>query len=538
MKKQSSVRTILFGVVLLIAFWAAWPLFTAGFLPTHDGEYHLIRFWEFEKMLGAGNFFPRWAVDLNSGYGVPLFNFHYPLPNYLGVIYHTLGFSLVDSFKLVLATGYLGAVIFCFSWLMRLFSPVAAALGTIVFAFIPYWFVDIYIRGSVGETLAFAWVMLALLSLEKNWIKIFALSIGLLILTHNILAMIFLPLVIGYLVLRRPKARSAVVWGIGLAAYFWLPAILEQKYVVGLTSVNFRDYFPQLDQLLIPSWGSGFSGTGLLGSEMSPQIGIVPLVVIITSIIFVTRKSGDKLITLSRFFFLTVSGAIFLMLPFSRSIWEFIAPLAFIQYPWRLLSLLLPSTAFLTAYLATKIKYPWWGTALAILAVILTLSYTRPVMYPPRADSYYLARREFTDGTSSMGNTFSTRWTSWQKARAKQKVEIIQGEALVRAIKLKPLRYDFLVDAKSPSFARVNTLYYPGWQVSLNHQPQTISYEDDGLIKFALPAGNSRVTVKFGETPLRCLADFISLSCLFWFLGSTILNNTYARSHRHFANPK
>jgi len=92
-------------IIFLLAFWVAWPLLRSGFIPTHDGEYHLIRFWQFDKNIRLGDFFPRWAPDLNAGFGSPLFNFFYPLPNYLGEFWYLLGFSFISSLKLVLASG-------------------------------------------------------------------------------------------------------------------------------------------------------------------------------------------------------------------------------------------------------------------------------------------------------------------------------------------------------------------------------------------------------------------------------------------------
>lgn len=65
------------------------PLFQDTFIPTHDGEYHIIRFAQFyESFMHGHSWFPRFAPDLNSGFGVPLFTFFYPLPNYLSLIFH------------------------------------------------------------------------------------------------------------------------------------------------------------------------------------------------------------------------------------------------------------------------------------------------------------------------------------------------------------------------------------------------------------------------------------------------------------------
>ena len=56
--------------------------------------------------------------------------------------------------------------------------------------------------------------------------------------------------------------------------------------MVGLNSVSYADHFPDLFQLLFPSWGTGFSGVGITADEMSYQIGIVPLLVLCVSFLW------------------------------------------------------------------------------------------------------------------------------------------------------------------------------------------------------------------------------------------------------------
>ncbi|MEK7073761.1 MAG: hypothetical protein AAB960_00340, partial [Patescibacteria group bacterium] len=73
-----------FFLALIPAFAASLPLFGSRFIPTHDGEYHIIRFWQFFTGLASGQWFPRWAPDLNNGLGIPLFTFNYPFPSYIG----------------------------------------------------------------------------------------------------------------------------------------------------------------------------------------------------------------------------------------------------------------------------------------------------------------------------------------------------------------------------------------------------------------------------------------------------------------------
>src|SRR3989338_1991639 len=99
--------------ILFFAFLAGFALLHPGLPPTHDGEYHVIRFFLFDEALRDGNFYPRWAAHLNNGFGVPLFNFVYPLPNYAASILHIVNISFIDSFKIgMFAAAIIGGVFF------------------------------------------------------------------------------------------------------------------------------------------------------------------------------------------------------------------------------------------------------------------------------------------------------------------------------------------------------------------------------------------------------------------------------------------
>ncbi len=529
-------RSTPFVVILCALLFASLPLFQSGFIPTHDGEYHIIRFFEFGKMLNSGHLFPRWAPGLNSGYGVPLFNFFYPFPNYVGSLFHSLGWSLTDAFKLSLATGYITAGLFCFLWLKEFFNPIAAVTGTIVFSYIPYWFVDLYVRGSVGEVFAISFLMLTFVAIEKHWPKVVSLGVAGIIVSHNILSIIFLPVILMYLFIKNLRYIQAIVIGVGLSSYFWFPALTERSFVVGLNTVNFKDYFPQLYQLLLPSWGTGFSGATTTGNEMSPQIGMIPIFVILLSTFFLLKKRGGLIEKLVQYFLILSMLSFFLMQEISLPLWERIIILPFLQYPWRLLSIFFPIIAFLAAYIVSQVKKIWFSLFLILAAIFLSYSYARPVIYASRSDAYYLTKSNFTDGTSSLGDSFSTRWSAWKNERAKEKIEVISGSAQLSIVEIKLTDYRFHTFSQKESIIRINTLYYPGWFVQLDKQNMTIDPDKDGTISFLVPSGKHTIRVYFSETPLRFIADFTSILSLFWIIRSAILERVYAYRYRYYTN--
>jgi len=517
-------------LVSLVALWIIWPLLQPGYIPTHDGEFSMIRIWQFSKMIATGHLIPRWAPDLNSGYGVPLFIFYYPLPYYVGSFFHVAGLSLVDSFKATLALSYSGAALVSFFWLRKLFNPWSAVIGSFLFMTVPYWFVDLYVRGSVGEVMAIGWLVAGCTFVEYRKPRLLAGAVAALVLSHNIAAAMFFPILIGYVALRQRRFLPSILWGLGLSSFFWMPATGEQNFVTGLSNFDFRDHFPQFAQLLVPSWGTGFSRPGWPADEMSQQVGIITLIMLVVSAVLV-RGESNKAYKKAVLAGLALAGVMFFfMLEASLPVWEKITPLRFIQYPWRLLSYFIPITGLLGGYVSWKMG-PRMSCVLVGISLFLVAPYMRPVVYEPRSDAYYLSRREFTDGTTTVGNSFSTAWLPWQKERAKQTFERISGKATLASLALKPAQYTLRIDGSTETILQAHVSYYPGWIVLVDGVKKAVE-EQNGLIRFSVPAGSHTVVLRFSETPLRLVSDMVSLLSLFWLLGSAILEREYAYRHR------
>ena len=95
-----------FFILFLLLLIPLWGWFHPGFPITHDGQDHIARIANFYQSLQDGILVPRWAENLNWGYGHPILMFLYPMPSYMASIFHFVGFSFVDSTKLVF--------VFCF----------------------------------------------------------------------------------------------------------------------------------------------------------------------------------------------------------------------------------------------------------------------------------------------------------------------------------------------------------------------------------------------------------------------------------------
>ena len=138
-------------IIILISFVSSVDLFKPGLPLTHDGQDHVARIANFYQNLSEGNIIPRWAGNLNWGYGHPILEFLYPLPSYFASLFHFIGFTLVDSVKLVFGISFVLSAITMYIFVKEFLNDRNAALLAGLFYIVaPYRFVDVYVRGAIG----------------------------------------------------------------------------------------------------------------------------------------------------------------------------------------------------------------------------------------------------------------------------------------------------------------------------------------------------------------------------------------------------
>ena len=533
-------------IVIISVLIAGFSLFHSGLFPTHDGEYHIIRFYEFSKVLNSGILYPRWAPDLNNGYGVPLFNFVYPLPNYIAAFLHLFSISFIDGFKISMFVALLAGAFGMYYWAKEFFGKVGGIVASVCYTFSPYHFVDIYIRGSIGEVWAlglYPWFLFSVTKYKntKNflWILISGLLLALIIFSHNILALAFAPFALLYTFILLFEKRNLLKMlleivaifglGIGFSAIFWLPAIVETKYTVGLQVFGIDSNFPDLFQLLIPSWGSGFFGSSL-GNEMSVQIGIANLLAFFIgltttiNLIFKRNKSISVLI----FMIISFFTLLFFMLQISLPLWKIIPLMNYFQFPWRFLSLVILITSFLAGSIVTYFKNILFPIIFILLTISLSFNYTKPAYYMLRNDAYYTSRSNFIDGTNSPGNVFNTIYAKGELKKQDQKIVYLSGGGNIQNILITPEAYLFTVNAKAESILGIQTAYFIGWNATVDNKNASLKLSEAGKMFLSVPKGNHSVAIWYSGTAVQIFATYISY--IFALLVLTLgIKNWYSR---------
>src|SRR3989337_3040768 len=122
-----------FIFLFLISLIPLLPLLHPGLPLTHDGQDHVARIASFYQSLAEGNLVPRWAGNLNWGYGTPILMFVYPLPSYVASFFHFLGFSLIDSTKIVFGLGFVLSGFFMYLWIKEIWGKEAGFAAGILY---------------------------------------------------------------------------------------------------------------------------------------------------------------------------------------------------------------------------------------------------------------------------------------------------------------------------------------------------------------------------------------------------------------------
>ncbi|MCD6291065.1 MAG: hypothetical protein J7M34_11225, partial [Anaerolineae bacterium] len=382
-------------LVILLCLFAIAPYMKPGyFWSAHDARHDVYFLFEYDRAVQSGIWFPRWGPDFTFGYGYPFWVVYGPLSTFIGELLHhflRLGWetSVKTVFALSILAGALGMYGFARNWLGRRGALVAA----IAYVYIPYHLVDLYVRAALAESVALAIIPFVMWAARETTLRPrlraitgLAVAYAALMFTSNLVTLVFtpllavyiaalilhqanreqpwrrlskesiLPLIAQFLRLGIPPATGLLL-GLGLSAIFWIPALVESKYV-NQTQWYGGYYTPlqhvvYLHQLFSPHWGFGISIPGpdeAAHGGLSYQIGVIPFVLAVLSLLVTARARGLLKLEL-RLFQLALLGALLLTLPISAWAWNHLPIIPYAQFPWRYLMLAILPLAVLSGSL-------------------------------------------------------------------------------------------------------------------------------------------------------------------------------------------
>ncbi len=514
-----------------------------GYFPMHD-DLQFARQLVMDKCFKDGQIPCRWSTDLGYGYGYPIFNYYPPFPYYAGQIFRSLGFQYINVIKIMVILNLVVSGFLMYLLAQSFWGRWGGLISGLLFVYAPYHAVDIYARGAMNEAWAIAffpgvfWALYRLI--EKNeWKYVFPLTLfsALIMLSHNLMLMLFAPIALSWALFwifkfknfkAIPKLIISGVWTFGLAAFFTLPVIFEQKYAHVETLIigyfNYLAHFANLEQLFISRfWGYEDSRYGPVDG-LSFQIGhihwILASLSFFTSFSLAKKKPHISLIILLT----TLASLFYAFLAHERSsfIWSIFTPIQFLQFPWRTLSIVIFGTAFvggsivlLASGLGDKIKLLCFS-AVIVLTLVFYKDYFQWKSYWPWVNDEHKMTGELWKLQTTAGIfDYLPVWAPFPPANPPNgNAEIIEGAGNVETISKNSVKQEYQVDSSKESVFQINTFYFPGWKYFVNNKEVQVNPKDDaelGRPRIKLASGQSKVLAIFTRTPTRLIGDLISL---------------------------
>jgi hypothetical protein len=524
--------TALALAVLVLLFTRA--LFAGNLLDGHDSLAYPPRLTEFAKVLSDHQFPPVWAPDLGSGHGQPLFEFAPPLIYAMAMPFFKAGMSLADSLQFGLAILFaLGAIAVFLIGRKLSFSRVASIGAAAAWLFAPYQALDIYVCGRFAESAAIAIAPVALLALFAALQKLTAINVvlgalvmAMLPLAHNAVALLMFPAFAVIVAVRsivserRLKTVSAgasvLVGGLGLSAYFWLPAMLERDFVktdlLRTGILNWTNYIVYPSQLLWSPWGFGISMRGPTNG-ISYSLGLIHIALAVAGVLVAIRAANrtrrlDALV----FAGATIIGAL-LATDLSWAIWTHVATLQYLVYPWRTLCVpaLFMSLLALSAFERMGLRL----ASVAIVALVLfNLAHTSPKGIQTYDEAYYSGDMIAQKGiNTTTREEYEPRTVFHRPAFDGILLKGVRSTPTVAQLAVSSNSQSFRIDASEPALMQDSLFDYPGWTVLVDdREVATSPASDSGELTFNVPAGTHNVLVELRPTPIRRWSFYVSLA--------------------------
>ena len=509
---------------------------------------HLVWAKHFSDQLWAGNLYPQWLLDMNSGLGSPTFYFYGPVSYYITSLfflvlpYHGYGWLQVG---LSAALASVGSGLAVYLWLRQHSSRRAACIAAMLYTWLPYHLrIDHVERFAFAEYWGFVWMPLSLYFVtrlvagHRRSIAGLAVTYALLLMTHPPTALLFGGVPFLYACALTFDARKykplvevavGMVLGASLAAIYLLPALRTQssasisEMVVGDVFYANNFLFVTLPGVPGPAqhWFQGWL------AQMTKLTLVTGSIIALLAFAGLYGPRRPERILWSGM----VGFSLLMMHPLSTPLWRAIPLLQKVQFPWRFHILVTLATAAMIAYAIDAIPgvqmQPWRSIAfgLAMLLVGIDGLYTLRII---RWDLVHGVRIHESDLVRDYPE-YRTRWTPldvYTPERVKEMGAVTppvktisgQGQAQLQTWSLNGIKIGS--DATSDLQVQVKQFYYPTWTATLENGDRcATSASPAGLLVISIPAGHHEVNLKIKAVGPGLLGQRISLIAAMVTLG-------------------
>jgi len=536
------------GLFLLLSICVVLPFFWLGTASGHDFEFHAASWLDVASQWKQGVLFPRWTAWTNHGFGEPRYIFYPPLSWLMGaVLILLLPDPAVPIVFIVLVQTFAG--LSAYLLLRRLAIRRAAILAAACYAVNPNALLMTYIRSDFAEQLAcaiFPLLLLAALHLagfladsqRNRAIALFAMAFAAVWLSNApaaVIASYSMALLFVWAALSQRswlpllRGAAAVALGLGLAAFYLLPAAYEQRWV-NIGQALSSGLLPSQNFLFTQINDPEHTWFNWIASICALSLILLLAIAALASRHFATTGSPARQRKDSLALLLLGALATLLTLRFTQPLWVYLPKLRFVQFPWRWMSIIALIAACFLAFAMQRRRAGLWFAVILVLSVPL---------------AYFLVNNTWWDDDEmptlrdalSTGQGFDG--TDEYDPAGDDHLDLPTGAPLVKILPADPddsssptahfevqrwtsTQKEIRVDSPSEARVALRTLNYPAWRVRVNGQlisPQRM--DDFNQMVVPVQAGRSEITVTFARTFDRTLGDAVSTLAV--LIGAALL---------------
>jgi len=545
---------VIFLLVFIIGA-SSWSLTHPQFFRAHD-YIHAARIIEMYRALEDGQFLVRWSDNFGYGYGMPLFEFYAPLPYYVGAALHWLGFEVLTVVKLLFLLSAVFTTWGAYKLGRRFFGRSGAVLTAAAITLAPYRAVNLFVRGALSEAwgiMAMPWVLLGILQVvkqEKNGWKTLTISLVVLMLSHNIMTMLFVPLGLLFAVLflgyrkwvvhknKNSELRTmlsvsgSLLLAVGLSSFYLFPALLE-KDLTKVGSIfsgyfHYSHHFLYIRQFFQLNWGYEGSAWGpddgisfFLGWGQLVGLGLTGLLLITKVMRHKNwRKAiGNNKVVLSALLGSLLGLSLFMTILKSKPLWDALPGLSYAQFPWRFLGVGIIFLGLLVGMSASLIKqrgrrYLW--SFLLIITLLFNASFFKPKEFLDDSEQFYytdegLIQREMSGilpdyiPLQMAEELIPPTSLAWCEQDCSKELEVLIDRSHENLIK---------TNFKTNQIVEFAVADFPGWKVEVDGHPAEKRMGSVGNIAVDVAAGEHLVGVRFTSSNIRFWSDLVSIFSL------------------------
>ncbi|MBI4004840.1 hypothetical protein HY358_01745, partial [Candidatus Roizmanbacteria bacterium] len=479
---------------------------------------------------------PRVAPDFSFGMGYPIFNFYAPASYWITSAFHLVGLDIVASLKLSFLLSIIAAFVFSFFFLRNFFKFFPSLFGSVIYASSLYFAIDIFIRGNLAETWFLSVIPLVFHVIYRNAKKsspmtfagtAFVLSVALTM--HNLLSLIFLPIVVVYISFLDNKKRNllALVFALLASSYFLLPLILEVSLTYAADVARETKYFLHFlcpYQLWQSNWGFGGSAPGCAQDGMPFKIGKLQLTFFaLGTLLFIANIRNRLKTNAIGMFFLTLTiGSLFLTMYQSQFVWDLTLPIsAFVQFPWRFISFSIIGIAYFAAFAGEKLNVPYrnivlFGVILGVL-IINGKYFDRPQIDKKKYEQTYLSKEYIRNVAAYRIPEYLPRsayYDEWKQLE--DRPQLLYNDDITT---LTPFHKTVTVPAGN--WIKLPIHYFPTWILKINNEavvPKMFGENGQPIVRVER---DSFVDISYQQTTIERLANGITIATVL-FLTSLL----------------